>query len=154
MLEPKERKYTLAQARKIIAAEAGNASFDARGITGMREMAKSSWKEPSAKREAFAIIAKALSVHKIARVHELNRIGWASCEGCSKRVSPVRRENIVPRDWNKPYDTAMLCGGCLKKHESRSMTDATVERITAAKKIETEPKIIVEKALCDFDVQY
>lgn len=147
----KERKYTLEEARKILASQAANASFDARGITGMRKMAKQSWEKPSAKRKAFAIIAKALSIHKIVRVRELNRAGFANCEGCAKRVSPIKRENIVPRDWNKPYDTALLCGNCLKKHESCPITDTTVDLITAAELLSTEPKIIVEKALGSSD---
>lgn len=149
----KERKYTLEEARKIISAEAGNASFDARGRTGMREMAKNSWKEPSAKREAFAIIVKALSTYKIARVREITRVGWAKCEGCGKTITLLKRENIVPRDWNKPYDTSVLCTDCLKKHTITPVTDATVEMITAAKQLSTEPKIIVEKALGDSSVQ-
>lgn len=126
---------------------AGTARVNKYGVEAMREMAKKSWERPSEKRQAFAIIAKALTAYRGEVLPTLKKLGWVKCKTCSKQVSALR-ENIVPVDWNRPFETVIVCQRCLKKHKAKRMTGGMVARIQAAQRTENDPKKIVEKALC------
>lgn len=130
----KEPKYTLKEAKSIVNAIGGNARLDKYGVKSMVKMAKKSWENPSIKREAFAIVRKALTEFKKEQLGEINAIGWAKCELCTKKIAPVLRQNVVPRDWNHPFDVMVACDICIKKFKPRLLTEDMAKRILEVNK--------------------